>query len=624
MISAARSTLKNFVRSFFRPHERLTPSQWVEKNIELPPGKQETKSGPVSFASQPYQRETLDDLADPTITDSVFLGPTRIGKTLLLRCAFAYSVAGDPAPTLWVDSTEDKAQDISKKEIQPMVDYNACLRERLPKNRHNRTDMRILFPGAAFTMVGGNSDAQVAGDTVKRVLGNELDKWRGATEKEASIAELVRHRTESFDDERKHLWSSTPTLEEYPTWQFFLKGDQRKWFCICPRCASAQQLVWEQVWWDPTAKQASGKWDFNRVKESARYRCINASCTASQGGNGWTNEERLAAIQHPQAHFRATAVPQPGWRSRHVNGLYGPLKSNSCGALAVDFLSARTTGFYSDRQDFWNSRMGLPWRDDVSLITVEKFAARERQYLRGEVPALHDGKPWKPDLIIISFDVQSNRLEWVCRAWDWAGNAYLVDHGEAPSWKDLEQVQDDYRHLGTSYVIGDINYEDRRAETLEQIYLRKDRGWFGAEGFEQAKELVRLEKANVYAGGKLQTAGCFITKLVISTYEFKVELEKRITGEIPNWFCYQLPLAATEQEVEEQKGYYAQILDERRVPRRNRVAGKPPFEFKSRNKNNHKADGEVYGLALFWVLQKRHTAVARKAPAARKVIEVQK
>src|SRR5437899_1925508 len=125
MISAARTILETFVRSFFRPHERLTPSQWVERHIQLPPGKQETKPGAVSFREQPYQREMLDDIADPTITDSVMVGPTRIGKTFGLRCAFAYSVAGDPAPMLWVDSTEDKAKDISKKELQPLVDYNA-------------------------------------------------------------------------------------------------------------------------------------------------------------------------------------------------------------------------------------------------------------------------------------------------------------------------------------------------------------------------------------------------------------------------------------------------------------------------------------------------------------------
>lgn len=633
MMVAAGQALRRYVRSFFRQEERLTPSQWNERHIVLPPGKQETEAGPVSFKSRPYLREPIDCFADPTLTDVVLVGPTRIGKTFFLRMVFAWSIAGDPAPVLWVDSTEDKGQDISRKELQPMVEANACLRDRKPAASKNYTDTRMLFPGAAFTIVGGNSDAQVAGDTVKRVLGNELDKWRGSTDKEAAIAELVRHRTESFDDERKHGWSSTPTLEELQTWQYYLRGDQRKWFCICPRCEEPQQLDWANVWWDPDAKLPTGKWDLERVKKSARYRCANVNCTAAAGPTGWTDPERLAAIQHPLAHWRATTIGQPGWRSYHINGLYGPLKTNNVGALAVDFLAARNTGFYSDRQDFWNSRMGLPWRDEISLATVEKFAAREKipagigagdgSYSRGSVP-----RGWKPDLWILGFDVQSNRLPWTVTAYDWAGNSFVVDHGDAATWKDLDQIQEDYRKTltGTSYVIGDINFEDRRAETLEQIFLRRDRGWLGAEGFELSKDLVRLEQANVYLGGKQQKDGYTINKLVISVYEFKVELEKRFTGEIPNWFSYQLtPLISTEQEAEEQAELYKQLLDERRVPRKVRTAGKPPFEFKSRTKNNHAFDIQVYSLALFWTLQKRRSTAGRGPQAGeRKTVEVKR
>lgn len=636
MMRPAGVTLRKYIRSFFRAEERLTPSEWNEKHIVLPAGKQETEHGNVKFSSRPYLREPIDSFADPTVTDIVFVGPTRIGKTFFLRMVFAWSVAGDPAPMLWVDSTEDKGQDISKKELQPMVEANACLRDRKPTNRHNFTDQRMLFPGAAFTIVGGNSVAQVSGDTVKRVLGNELDKWSDATDKEASIAELVRHRTESFDDERKHGWSSTPTLEEGQTWQYYLRGDQRKWFCVCPRCSTPQQLIWGEraggpgVWWDPAAKLPTGKWDLAAVKRTARYRCANVACPAHSGPDGWTDDERRAAIQHPGAHWRATAIAQPAWRSYHVNGLYGPLNTNNVGALAVDYLSSKTTGFYADRQDFWNSRMGLPWVDSVTVITAEKFAARERLpatigsgqgvYLRGTLP-----EGWRPDVVITSFDVQSNRLPYVVRAYDWAGNSFVVDHGEVPTWKDLEAIQEDYRPLGgTSYVIGDINYEDRRAETLEQIYLRKDRGWLGAEAFEFAKDRVRLEDANVYLGGKLQKAGHTIKKLVLSSYEFKVELEKRFCGEIPNWFCYSLPLAASEQEVEEQAEYYTQLLDERRRPRKNKIAGKPPLEFHSKNKNNHAFDCEVYALALFWVLQTQRSAAAKKPapPAERRSMAV--
>jgi hypothetical protein len=616
-MTASGQLLRDYTRTFFRFEPRVRPSRWCER-LHLPAGKQETESGPVNFATRPYLREVLDSIDDPTVTDEVFCAPTRMGKTFTLRMAFAYSVAGDPAPMLWVDSTIDKARDVSKKELQPLIEANHLLRSRKPANRHNFTDLRMLFPGASFTMVGGNSDAQVAGDTVKRVFGNELDKWRGASDKEASIAELVRHRTESFDEERKHFWSSTPTLEELTTWTYYLRTDQRQFQVRCPDCGHLQALLWENVVWDPAAQITEHKWDLRQVKASTRYRCANPAC-----GSHWTDAMRHLAVRHPDSHWLPTAVGQPGWRGHHLNGLYGPLKSNNLGELAVDFHTSRSTGFWSDRRDFWNSRMGMPWKENPSDLSVEKFAKLSRPYRRGEAgPA-----GFRPDLQIIEFDVQSYGIWYVVRTWSWAGDSYLVDHGKVGSFADLAQIQEDYRKLGgRSYVIGDIHFEDRRAETLEAIYCRRDRGWFGAEGFELLADLVRLEKANVFLGGSRQKENVTVTKLSVSTYHFKVELEKRFTGEILNWFVYSLQtelLGATETELEEQREYFTQLLDERRVPRKRMLAGKPAFEFRSRNKNNHFFDCAVYGMALFWVLSKNRSYSPRSGGAGeRKTVEV--
>ena len=605
--SAARlaaGTLQSYTRQFFRYEERLKPSAWVCKNIYLPGGRNESEPGEVNFDSRPYLREPLDTLDDPDITDTVFVAPTRIGKTFLLRMALAHGICADPSPAMWVDSTEDKARAVSKKEIQPLIEANPLLRARKPVNRHHYTDLAMLFPGAAFTMVGGNSDAQVAGDTVKRVYGNELDKWRGATDKEASISELVRHRTESYEHGRKHFWSSTPTLEEMTTWAYYLRSDRRVFLTLCPDCRHAAALIWDQVKWDPAAQITEGKWDLRAVKATARYHCIKCQ-------SPWTDRQRLLAIRHPEAHWHATEAGQPGWAGFHLNGLYGPLKANNVGELAVDFLSARNTGFFADRQDFWNSRMGMPWRDNPADITAEKFARLELSYLRGTLP---DGV--RPDVCILSFDVQTYGILWRLRAHLWTGESYLVDHGKAQSFDDLARIQEDYRRLGgTSYVIGDIHFEDRRAETLEAIYVNRDRGWYGAEGFEILSDLVRVEQANPFLGGKRQREGAKITKFCISTYTFKVELEKRFTGTISGFHFYQLPLVASPAEIEEQRDYYTQLQDERRVPRKHKLANKPAFEWRSRNKNNHYFDCEVYGLALFWVLLKRRAQAIASAEA---------
>jgi hypothetical protein len=643
--SRSLDSVRRLVRRALRPIERLTPSQWCEKYLQLPPGK-ENRAGPVRFHERPFLREIIDCADEPGVTDVVLVGPTRLGKTFVLRMLFAFSIACDPAPAMWVDTTVDTARRVSRKELRPLVEYNPVLRERKPGNRHHFADLAMLFPGAAFGMVGANSDNQVAGDTVTRILGNEVGKWRGATDKDANIQEQVRHRTEDADEDRFHCWSCTPDLEQGLVWNLAQRGDMRKWQAICPRCDRAQEMVWGDraspggVWWPEDAKDDAGKWDLARVKREARYRCENPECTAHAGPTGWDDLERRAAVQNPRGFWRPTKTADvPGWRSYVINGLYGPLKSNDVGELAVDYLSARVSGFFADRQDFWNSRMGLPWLDTVAELDAKKFATREGfpllkgqpriTYFRGEIPA-----GWKPDLFIIGFDVQHNRLEWVLRAMDWSGRSCTVDHGNVSDWASLERIQRDYRERlrCRSFVIGDVNYEERRAETLEQVYMRKDLGWFVAEGFEHAAERVRVVSAPVYAGGKLgglkdekgQPLHA-VTKLILSLYELKVELEKRFTGQIDNWFTYSLPaLSVTEDERTELAEYYAQLLDERRVKRKKMRPGKPPFEWRSRQGNNHAFDCEVYILALFWFLQKSRSTAEKKDAARREVREVQR
>jgi phage terminase large subunit GpA-like protein len=585
-----------------KPPPRLTASQWVEANIFLPPGQNETEPGRVKFERRPYLREILDRMTDPQARDIVFVAPTRIGKTFLLRMAWAYGIAADPGPSGWYDQSIGKARSVSIKELRPLVETNEVLKSRKPANRHHYTNLFMLFPGAAFEMNGAQTAGQVAGDTYMRIYANETDKWGDASDKEAAPIELVRHRTESFDDRRKHIYSSTPTLETGTIWEAYLRGDQRIFQVICPDCGTAIPLIWDQLKWDQDAQIAEGKWDLERVQESAYYEC--QSC-----GSRWTERMRRLAIEHRDCHYKATnAHPQPGWFTYQVNGLYGPFDSNSCGALAADFLSSRSTGFYINRQDFWNSRMGLPWKDDVTSLTQEKFAAREAACIRGDLP---DG--FAPDLLLVGVDVQTYGLPYVVEAYQWNGRYHTLDHGLASSWADLEAVQRAYtdKFKSTSRVITDINFEDRRAETLEAIYRRQHLGWFGAEGFEKAKDLVRIEKANPFMGGKMQGAGFTVQKLIISTYEFKVELEKDIGGESGYWTTYQLPLIASDADHREQRDYYAQLMDERRVPRRVRVVNKPPYEFKSRNGNNHFWDCKVYCKALFFLLSRQRAYGAR-------------
>lgn len=602
MIKPTEAAIRKFVGFVFgvyKEYERILPVDWIKKWIRLPSGENESEDGPVSFDSRPYLKDPLNDLVDPEVQDIIWAGPTRAGKTFILRMAWCFVVCALKLPSLWYDPTIDTARALSQKELLPLIHHNKVLRKRLPADRHSFTNTKILFPAAPFQMFGANSTASAAGATAAVVFGNEIDKYRGKTAKEASIVELIPHRTESYDDLRKHLLSSTPTRENAGIWIQFLKGDQRYWNVVCPSCETEQNLVWDQVHWSKDAKRSDGSWDYRKVKASAYYQCCGCDETFDQ-----VSLRDLIK----DGRWIPTAEGEPGVRSYNLNGLYGPLKVNEMGSLAVAFLSARRAGFWSDLQDFWNSRMGLPWLDNPSTLTAKKFAALEGEFFRGEIP---DG--FKPDLIIIGADVQTWGLPYVVEVFTWDGQYRTIDHGVAATFADLENVQTDYwEYAPERRLIIDISFHDRGVETKEAILRNLKRGWIAAEGQDFSVEVVKLERANVWIGGKEQKLEVKIPKLLISTYHFKVDLEKTIAGEMPYWKTYTLPLVVTDEEKREQAEFYEQLLCERRVKRERQLKGKPEFEFRKRHDRNHYWDCKVYIRGEFYLLQKSKSARRKK------------
>jgi len=607
-LSHAGKNLLGFVSGYFALTSRLLPSKWVEGNIALPSGATERAPGPVSFKQRPSWREPMDCLVHPGVQDVIVIAPTRMGKTFLLRMIFAYVVAVLRQPMLWYDSTMAKALSVSKKELQPLVERNRVLRVRKPQNPDHFTNATMLFPGAYFEMFGANSDAQSSGETCAVVLGNELGKWRQETDKEASILDQTRHRTEDRDGLRFHAYVTTPTLESAIEWIEYLEGDQRKWHVPCPFCGFMQPLEWggektkHGVKWADDCKRSDGRYDMERVAETVRYACAGEDCDAM-----WDQDQLVDSVLDDRSGWRPTARPLvPNKRSYQLTGLYDHLEAHSMAAMAQRFLSSRNTGFIADRRDFWNAMMGMPWVDDVRSITAQSFAALERNYLRGEVPG-----DFTPDVFVMGFDVQTWGLPWVMAACDYSGEVHVVDWGVAITWEDLESIQDDYAKSRLSWVIGDMRFAQRRPEVMQAIYARRSRNWVAFQGEEILSEMIKVEKTNPFMGGKMEKDSRWILKFVVSTYNVKQELLARYSGKIKKTFFPQLPIASTPDEVEEQRQFYAQISSEKLVPRKRKRKGLPPDEFTS-PKDNHYGDCMVEIQAMLYWLINRRSRVSRK------------
>jgi phage terminase large subunit GpA-like protein len=162
------------------------------------------------------------------------------------------------------------------------------------------------------------------------MVGDEIDKFASATEREADALELAEDRLKALSTSKQFL-TSTPTLVEGLIWQRFLAGDQRRFWIPCPHCRQFIQLIWKQVRWDQ-AKTDGRAWDFSKVRASGRYEC--QLC-----GGHVSDAQKVAALRHGEWRQENDGA-LPGVRSYHLSSLYSPDRKCTWGQLATKFLQA--------------------------------------------------------------------------------------------------------------------------------------------------------------------------------------------------------------------------------------------------------------------------------------------
>jgi hypothetical protein len=331
-----------------------TVTEWCEANLNLPERTAPETSGPFSVRLTPYTREILDAFDDPTCNDLVLCFGTRGGKTTTLAAGMAYRLAEDPANCIMVHPSRPLAQTFAETVWLPLVDASPVLQKGKPANDDDFKKMEQHFQRCTYKFVGSNSPGNLSAFNASLVVCDETDKFRCATSKEAGALFLADHRAKSASRPLR-VKSSTPTTEAGDIWQWFLKGDQRRFHIPCPCCGEFIVLKWGQVKW--YHKEKEEEWDMDRVRATARYEC-------QQCGESFDNEQKLAAIQ--RGHWRAMAPAARGFRSYQLSSLYSPWADCSMGNMAARFLTDRAS--LAGLQDFVNGYLAEPWIREESRV----------------------------------------------------------------------------------------------------------------------------------------------------------------------------------------------------------------------------------------------------------------
>lgn len=370
-----------------KPREKMTVSQWADKNMILPAGSNE--AGHFNVKNMPWQKEMLDAISDPAVTDVTCMTSAQIGKTTIILSGIGYYIDHEPATQLMVLPTLSLGEKFSKTRLATMVRDVQCLSEKVAAPKSKDSDNTILFksyPGGHIVVAGANSAASLSSMPLRIIWMDEVDRFPDSAGGEGNPVLLAEKRATSYWN-KKHIKTSTPTIKGRSRIESeYNDGTMEEWCAKCPSCGTFQP------------------YDFRRLDfETLTMTC--KSCGEMIPEQEWKESEHAWIAKHPE---------RTSHRSFHLNELASP--HIDWKEIVQNFLKAKkkldTLHDTEDLQVFINTVLGECWEEtsvEVDQFDDEEIAGRAEHY-----------KADLPDGVLIltaAVDVQDDRFEVEVRGW---------------------------------------------------------------------------------------------------------------------------------------------------------------------------------------------------------------
>ena len=427
-------------------------SVWVEENVRLNEPK---IKGPFSFTGREYLRQMVDAFGPATAelgnaTDFAGCCGTGIGKTIGGIGGMCYRIKNDPMRALVVKPTSmgaAGAKSFSRTRLIPTIKATECLRKLIPTgvDRYDFVSTQLQINGTVIDLTGSNSVGQLGENRCDVVWQDEMDKYPEQMEhdREASVVILADERTKSVSNARRYKFS-TPTLSTMGIWDYFLKGDQRRYFVPCPHCAKKIVLAWSKqfsvfqfrgdeayIKWDDSARKEDGSWDLNEVVRSAHLVCPHC-----QG--------KILDRHKPQMNklgkWIATATGAPGFVSWHLPSLYSISQDCNFGQMAKKFLMAKKS--LDGVKGFINSDLAEP--DISQAVSVNKSGIVGKHIeLTGE---------WLK-IMSVDYHAVAPYFYAVVRAWNGTNASHGIEWRSFNNWYEMDELQEKHRVIKEAVII---------------------------------------------------------------------------------------------------------------------------------------------------------------------------
>lgn len=567
------SVWNDLERKAWYPPEKLTPSQWTERNRYLP-STVAAESGLLRLNRTAYIRGILDAILEPLVEEIVFLKCTQVGWSTLTESAIGYFIDVDPGPTLLVLDSEKTAKEVIEERIRPLIENTPAIKQHLSPNAHDNTLTGIKFDTMGLYMGWSGSPGTLARRAIRYAIYDEVDKYPPFAGREADPISLGSERTATYGYRRKVLIGSTPTVRTGNIWRAWeAAGDQRRYHVPCPHCGEFQCLVFTQIKYPDLAIIDNRQYaDALEQMGLAFYECF--SC---KGAIRESHKPKMmnAGVWLSAGQTIDKAGQTSGERPRAkrigftINSLYSPWRSFS--AIAAEH--RRSLADPGKLQNFFNSWLAQVWEDVSATSKVEDWRALlDGAPKAGIVPA------WA-EYVIASSDIQKDRMYWIIRAWGADFKSQLIAYGMATSWAELRK-----HCLETQYPVEGGRSTRSHLMVVDAGY-RTDEVYTYCQGDERCKP-VKGDSDNQHVAVKYSTAA---KHLGLALFLLNTQLLKdRLSVYRKDKGRWQLNNDVTDE-------YFQHLASEHKVIERK--TGSEVWQVKSSGAANHYLDCEVYQLA---------------------------
>lgn len=553
-----------------RPVERVPVSKWAEANRVLPDSN--SIPGPWRNSVTPYLVEIMDAFSDEMVEEIIFVKPTQVGGTSAMENMLASAIAQDPAPAMCVYPSDDLAERTVESKLDPMIKSCKVLAAKYRVNDSKK--LALKFADMTVWLTGANSPADLASTNIRYLFMDEVDKFPGASKKEADPVSLAKERTKTFFN-RKIFMASTPTLKTGHIWKAKEAADVEKhYFVPCPHCGAFIELKFAQIKW-PSKEDVPESAD---RAEMATYVCQNCGCVITDQDKGkMLAAGRWKPVRQKTQHPKSVAF----W----MNTLYSPFTRFS--DIAREFMRSKDDPELL--HNFANSWLAEPWEDTKLKTNAEMVMERQTETPEWTLP------PWTK-LVTGGIDVQENCLYWTIRAWGDYMTSQNISHGQALSMGEVERIMNTELTMpnGEKVMVNLalMDSGDQTEDVYEFCALNSD--WAlpckGTTTMLSHYRLSTVNKAGSRANG--------MTLVLVDGGKYKDQIAARMRKENGTgaWMVYQ----GCDLD------YAEQVTAEHKITERSGGKEVQRWVLKTSHADNHYLDCEVYAAAAADVLGVRN------------------